>query len=166
MANGRKLTLRPIRPEDEPALLRGFERLSEDEVRARFFVPMKTLPHVTAARFTQIDYDREMAFVLAEPGVPGTADIHGVVRLVADPDNRAGEFAIVIERQLSGLGLGALLMRRLIDYARERGIAELFGDVLPDNAVMLALARSLGFDETRTADHVVRVTLPLSRGPR
>jgi acetyltransferase len=83
------------------------------------------------------------------------------VRFMADPDSRAAEFAIVVERQLSGLGLGALLMRRLIDYARSRGIVELWGDVLPDNAVMLALARSLGFEETRTTNDVVRVTLAL-----
>ena len=163
--DGRAFVLRPIRPEDEPALLRGFERLSEDEVRARFFVPMKTLPHVTAARFTQIDYDREMAFVLVERGVaPGTAEIHAVVRLVADPDHRAAEFAIVVERKLSGLGLGSRLLRRIIDYARSRGIGEVYGDVLPDNGVMLSLCRSLGFHETRSAEHVVRVTLPLAAG--
>jgi acetyltransferase len=80
---------------------------------------------------------------------------------MADPDDRAAEFAIVVEGKLAGLGLGALLLRRLIDYARSRGIAELWGDVLPDNAVMLALARSLGFKETRTTNDVVRVSLAL-----
>jgi acetyltransferase len=164
IAGGRALKLRPIRPEDEPALLRAFSRLSEDEVRARFFVPMKTLPHVTAARFTQIDYDREMAFVLAEPGAAGVADLHAVVRLAADPDNTRAEFAIVVERELTGLGLGALLMRRLIDYARGRGIGELWGDVLRDNVVMLALCRSLGFSEQRSEDQVVRVVLALAGG--
>jgi acetyltransferase len=161
LADGRTFLLRPIRPEDEPALLRGFNRLSEDEVRARFFVPMKTLPHVTAARFTQIDYDREMAFVLAERGSAGVAELHAVVRLAADPDNRTAEFAIVVEHELTGLGLGALLMRRLIDYARSRGIGELYGDVLHDNVVMRALCRSLGFNEGPVEDHIVRVTLPL-----
>jgi acetyltransferase len=163
--DGRAFVLRPIRPEDEPALLRSFERLSEDEIRARFFVPMKTLPHVTAARFTQIDYDREMAFVLLDRGAaPGAAEIHAVVRLVADPDNRAAEFAIVVEHELTGVGLGSRLLRRIIDYARSRGIGELYGDVLPDNGVMLSLCRSLGFHETRSADPVVRVTLPLTAG--
>jgi acetyltransferase len=163
IAGGRKVKLRPIRPEDEPALLRGFSRLSEDEVRARFFVPMKTLPHVTAARFTQIDYDREMAFVLAEPGAAGSVELYAVVRLAADPDNTRAEFAIVVEHELTGLGLGGLLMRRLIEYARSRGIGELFGDVLADNVVMLALCRSLGFREEPIQDHVTRVTLPLTR---
>jgi acetyltransferase len=161
IAGGRKLQLRPIRPEDEPALLRAFSRLTEDEVRARFFVPMKTLPHVTAARFTQIDYDREMAFVLADPGAPAAAELHAVVRLAADPDNARAEFAIIVEHELTGLGLGGLLMRRLIDYATERGIGELYGDVLEDNVVMLALCRSLGFHKDPAQDRVVRVTLPL-----
>src|SRR5690606_15232567 len=64
LPDGRRLLLRPILPEDEPALHEGFKRLTPDEIRARFFVPMKTLSHLMAARFTQIDYDREMALVL------------------------------------------------------------------------------------------------------
>jgi acetyltransferase len=126
---------------------------------------MKVLPHVTAARFTQIDYDREMALVLADEGVPGKADVHGVARLVADPDHRAAEFAIIVEQKLTGIGLGKWLMRRLVDYARSRGMHELFGDVLADNTAMRSLARSLGFVESRAAgdDFVVRVTLALDR---
>jgi acetyltransferase len=161
VAGGRKLTLRPIRPEDEPALVRGFSRLSEDEIRSRFFAPMKQLPHVTAARFTQIDYDREMALVIAEPAADGAVELHAIVRLVADPDNARAEFAIIVERALTGLGLGSLLMSRLIDYARSKGIGELYGDVLEDNAVMRRLCRELHFREGPSDDHVVRVTLPL-----
>jgi acetyltransferase len=166
LADGRTFRLRPILPEDEPALAAAFARLSASEIRARFFVPMKTLPHLTAARFTQIDYDREMALVLADAGVPGKADIHAVVRLIADPDNRAAEFAIVVEKALTGLGLGTLLMRRLIDYGRSRGLRELFADVLADNAAMRSLARSLGFVESQPGaaqDHVVRVSLALDK---
>jgi acetyltransferase len=84
-----------------------------------------------------------------------------VVRLAADPDNARAEFAIVVEHELSGLGLGALLMRQLIDYSRGRGIGELFGDVLEDNVVMRGLCRSLGFVEAQAEDHVGRVTLAL-----
>jgi acetyltransferase len=158
-AGGRTFLLRPIRPEDEPALVRGFSRLTEDEVRARFFAPMKELPHLTAARFTQIDYDREMAFVLAERGAAGVAELHAVVRLVADPDRARAEFALVVEHALAGLGLGTLLLRRAIDYARQCGIGELYGDVLEENAVMRQLCRALGFSEAPAEDHVVRVTL-------
>jgi acetyltransferase len=161
LPGGRTLLLRPIRPEDEPALVRGFSRLSEEEIRARFFVPMKALPHVTAARFTQIDYEREMAFVLAEHGAAGEAELHAVVRLSADPDNTRAEFAIVVEHELAGQGLGTFLMRSLVDYARTRRIGELYGDVLADNVAMLALCRALGFVERAEGAGVVRVTLPL-----
>jgi len=161
LADGRHLVVRPIRPEDEPMLVRGFGRLGADEIRARFFVPMKELPHLTAARLTQIDYDREMAFVLGEPGAAGAAELHGVARLVADPDRMRAEFAIVVERKLTGLGLGAFLMRHLLDYARSRGIGELYGDVLEDNTVMRNLCRALGFVEQTAEDHVVRMTLQL-----
>jgi acetyltransferase len=159
LADGRELELRPILPEDSPALRAGFARLSAEEIRGRFFVPMKDLPHVTAARFTQIDYEREMAFVLCDPGPPGSTDLHAVVRLVADPDNRTAEFAIVVEKSLAGRGLGDLLMRRLIEYARSRGIGELWGNVLADNAAMRGLCRSLGFVESASEAGVVRVRL-------
>jgi acetyltransferase len=122
---------------------------------------MRALPHVTAARFTQIDYDREMAFVIAERGAAGVGELHAVVRLVADPDNARAEFAIIVERALTGLGLGMLLMRHAIDYARRRGIGELYGDVLEDNLVMRGLCHSLGFAEAKAEDRVVRVTLHL-----
>jgi acetyltransferase len=161
VAGGRQLLLRPIRPEDEPALVRGFGRLSEDEIRSRFFAPMKQLPHVAAARFTQIDYDREMAFVITEAGADGVVELHAVARLVADPDNARAEFAIIVERALTGLGLGSLLMSRLIDYARSRGIGEIYGDVLDHNVAMRALCRTLGFAEAKSEDHVVRATLSL-----
>ncbi|HEX6998095.1 MAG TPA: bifunctional acetate--CoA ligase family protein/GNAT family N-acetyltransferase [Gammaproteobacteria bacterium] len=161
--DGRVLLTRPIVPEDEPALHAWFAKLTPEEIRARFFVPLKTLTHVMAARMTQIDYDREMALVLAEHGIPGKADIYGVVRLVADPDNEAAEFAVIVERRYTGMGFGRLLMRRIIDYARDRGIREIFGDVLADNARMRNLCASLGFRETASPDGrgEVRVTLRL-----
>jgi acetyltransferase len=100
---------------------------------------------MNTARFTQIDYDREMVLVLTEPGIAGEARIDGVVQLSADPDNEKAEFAIVVSRDVTALGLGVFLLRRLVDYARERGIGRLYGDVLSDNTTMLKLARVLGF---------------------
>lgn len=163
LADGRTLLLRPILPEDEPALHAGFARLSPEEVRARFFVPIRALSHVTAARFTQIDYDREMALVLTGRGVPGKAEIYGVVHLSADPDNRAAEFAVIVQKSFTGMGLGLLLMRRIIEYARTRGIGEVFGDVLVDNRRMRGLCKALGFAESSTRGDlgIVRVTLRL-----
>lgn len=163
LGDGRRLQLRPILPEDEPSLQAAFAKLTPEEVLLRFFIPMKTLSHVTAARFTQIDYDREMALILCEPGIPGKTEIFGVVRISADPDNERAEYAIVVRHDMTGLGLGVLLMRRIIDYARHRGIGEIFGDVLRNNTTMRKLCKVFGFSEALVDDEpeIVRVTLKL-----
>ncbi|MGE0859798.1 MAG: GNAT family N-acetyltransferase [Gammaproteobacteria bacterium] len=155
--------LRPILPEDEAALQANFARLSPEEVRFRFFVPMKLMDHLTAARFSQIDYDRQMALVLTGPNDDGAQEIVGVVRLIEDPDREEAEFAIIIERRLGGRGLGRHMMNRIIAYARARGVGEIYGEVLADNFRMLNLCRSLGFRERKTVEEpgVVRVTLRL-----
>ncbi len=161
LGDGRTLLLRPILPEDEPALQAAFAKLTPEEIRLRFFVPLKTLDHVTAARFTQIDYDREMALVLAEPGLAGKAEIYGVVSLIADPDNERAEYAIIVRHDMIGMGLGILLMRRVLDYAGSRGIRQVYGDVLRDNRSMLKLCSVLGFSQERVPEEpeIVRVSL-------
>ncbi len=158
--DGQVLLLRPIRPEDEPALRAAFEKLTPEEIRMRFFVAMKSLPHPLAARFTQIDYDREMALAVMPHGQAG--DIWGVVRIHADPDLARAEFAILVRHEFAQRGLGTLLMRRIIAYAKTRGIGELFGLVLRENRQMLKLARELGFTERVDRDPTyVDVTLVL-----
>ena len=163
LADGRKLLLRPILPEDEPSLQAHFAKLTPEEVRLRFFVPISTLSHVRAARFTQIDYDREMALILTEPGIPGKTEIFGVVRIYADPDNERAEYAIIVSHDMTGKGLGVLLMQRIIEYARSRGIGEIYGDVLSDNKTMLKLCDAMGFSQSRTLNEpgIIRVTLNL-----
>jgi acetyltransferase len=143
--DGRTLLLRPILPEDEPSLHEAFARLTPQEIRLRFFSAMRSMSHVMAARFTQIDYDRQMALVLTEPGIAGAGKIYGVVRIHADPDLERAEFAILVWQELGGRGLGTLMMQRIIAHARNRGIGEVFGHVLRENARMLALCRELGF---------------------
>lgn len=159
--DGLEVALRPIRPEDEPALRAAFKKLSPEDVRMRFFAPMRELSHDVAARLTQIDYDREMALVATVPARPD--DILGVVRLTSDPDNRGGEYAVVVRSDLKGRGLGYLLMSRIIAYARRRGLGEIFGDVLAENRDMLQMCRELGFQERRLAEdnRIVQVRLPL-----
>lgn len=136
--------LRPVRPEDEGAFESFFERLSPEDVRLRFFAPLRELPKAQLARLTQIDYDREMAFVLetldTEP--PG---IVGVVRIAADPDSQRAEFALTVRSDLKGRGIGTLMLGRMLDFARDRGIGEVFGDILDENTLMIALCRDLGF---------------------
>jgi acetyltransferase len=163
LADGDTLLLRPIMPEDEPSLQDMFQSLSPEDVRFRFFVPRKTFSHMNTARFTQIDYDREMVLVLTEPGIPGETPIQGVVQLSADPDNEKAEFAIVVTREMTALGLGVYLLRRLVEYARDRGIGRLYGDVLSDNSTMLKLARVLGFIAQPVKDEVgvVRIEMEL-----
>jgi acetyltransferase len=163
LGDGRTLLLRPIRPEDEPSLQAAFAKLTPEEVRLRFFVPKKTLSHFSAVRFTQLDYDREMGLILTEAGIAGTTEIYGVVNIVADPDNERAEYAILVRHDMTAMGLGIFLMKRIIDYARNRGIKELYGDVLRENRQMLKLSKVLGFTESRVPDEpgIVRVTLRL-----
>jgi acetyltransferase len=163
LTGGRALLLRPIRPEDEPMLIVAFHKLSPENVRLRFFAPVKELTHETAAGLTQIDYDREMALVLADHDRAGAAELYAVARFSTDPAQEKAEFALTVRDDVTGKGFGPLLMRRLIDYARERGIGEIFGHVLRENGAMLAICRSLGFEEHADPDDpaIKLVRLPL-----
>jgi acetyltransferase len=145
MADGRKVLVRPIRPEDEPGFQKIFESLTPEEIRMRFLHPMNMLTHDQAARLTQIDYDREMALVIEGPRQAGEPELYGGVRISADPDREKAEFAIMLRHDMMGLGLGPMLLRRIIEYARGRGIGEIFGEVLDENEAMLRLCRAFGF---------------------
>ena len=148
LRDGRALAMRPIRPGDETALRAMVDRLSPEDVRFRFFSALKRLPETLTARLTQIDYDREMAFVAVAPDDHGAFrrdDILGVSRLAADPDNERAEFAVTVRSDFKGRGLGWALMQQLIAYATARGIGALHGAVLRDNEQMLKLCRDLGF---------------------
>ncbi|HYQ92130.1 MAG TPA: GNAT family N-acetyltransferase, partial [Candidatus Competibacteraceae bacterium] len=149
LPDGRALYLRPILPEDEPPLRELVRRMPEEDRRLRFFQPIKELSHDMAARLTQLDYDREMALVITNPGLPGKAELWGVVRMTADPDMERAEYAIAVDRSMTGMGLGPMLMRRIINYARSRGIRELYGTVLSENEPMLKLNRAMGFTVRR-----------------
>lgn len=149
---GRTLSVRPIRPEDETTLADLIASLKAEDARMRFFGAMRQLPRSQLARFTQIDYDREMALVAIERAAGGREISLGEVRIVADPDHHAAEFAIVVRSDCKGRGLGRLLMERIIDYARGRGIAELRGETLAGNLRMQSLARRLGFSVRPAAD--------------
>jgi acetyltransferase len=158
--DGRTLLLRPIRPEDEPALHAAFAKLTPEEIRMRFFMTLQRLPHPIAARFTQIDYDREMALVLTESG--GAGEIFGVVRIHADPDGDRAEFAVLVRHELANRGLGTRLMQRIITYAKHRGIGEIFGLVLRENRRMLTLCRELGFTVRPDTDDPTHVSVTLA----
>jgi len=153
-----RVTVRPIRPEDEGQHRRFLEQLAPEDVRMRVFYTRRELPHSELARLTQIDYDREMAFIAEVPGADGPQTL-GVARAVSDPDNTEAEFAVIVRSDLKARGLGTLLMATLEDYLRQRGTQRLFGQVLRENAAMLQLARSEGYtvEEARESDPDIRV---------
>lgn len=163
---GRPLTLRPIRPEDEPQHLAFLQKLDPVDIRMRVFYSRQSITRTELARLTQIDYEREMAFVATAPaeGADGAPEeTLGVVRATCDPDNDSAEFGIVVRSDLKGGGLGELLMRKLIDHLRARGTKRLVATVLRQNTRMLELARDLGFaqaSEQPEAD-TWAITLPL-----
>jgi acetyltransferase len=136
--------LRPIRPEDAAALEDLLAKSMPEDTRLRFFAPLRKLAPRQLARMTQIDYDREMALVLMARSGPSASELIGVVHLIGDPDNERAEFAILVRSDLHRRGIGRLLMTRLIEYARARGLSELFGHVLRENAPMLGLCNDLG----------------------
>lgn len=161
---GRKLVVRPIRPEDEAAHSAFIQSLDPTDRRMRFFSTRRSaFAHVELARMTQIDYAREMAFIASTDPDPAKAQTLGVVRAITDPDNQAAEYAIVIRSELKGSGLGRLLMLRIIDYVRSRGTRRIVGEVLRENRGMLKLLAQLGFRAVRDPDddELMRVTLEL-----
>ena len=142
---GRSLTLRPIRPGDEAQHLEFLSQLDPEDVRMRVFYSRRSIEPGELARLTQIDYDREVAFVAVATDSDGKEQTLGTVRSIADPDNITSEFGIIVRSDIKGGGLGALLMNKLIRTLRAQGTRRLIATVLSENARMLALQRDLGF---------------------
>jgi acetyltransferase len=158
---GRRLLLRPIRPEDTLRHRQFLAQVTPRDLYLRFFTGVRELPEADLAHLTQIDYDRDMAFIALGRNAAGAEEILGVARACSDPDNRAAEFAVLVRSDQKGQGLGTLLMRKLIDYCRERGTSELWGSVMADNAVMLQLARTLGFRVRGSEQNIETIALEL-----
>lgn len=153
--------LRPIRPEDEPAHKQFVLKVSDEDRYKRFFADVGELGHEELARMTQIDYDREMAFVAVGQDGAFSQQILGVVRAISNPDLSDAEFAILVRSDLKGLGLGKLMMEKIARYARERGIGQLSGMTMPSNRGMINLAKRLGFKiDIQLEDGVVNMELP------
>ena len=141
--SGWRVLVRPIRPEDEPLIHELLRHVTPEDLRLRFFAPMKQFSHEFIARLTQLDYARAMAFVAFDEA---TGDLVGVVRIHSDSIYESGEYAILLRSDLKGRGLGWALMQMIIEYARSEGFKVISGDVLAENTVMLAMCRSLGFE--------------------
>jgi len=160
LRDGSRVVVRPMRPEDEPMVGDFFKRVTADDLRLRFFHAVKDFSHSFIARLTQLDYARAMAFVALDPK---TGEMMGAVRLHSDSLYENAEYAILLQSDLKGKGLGWALMQLLIRYARSEGLKRLSGQVLTENAMMLSMCRELGFITTTDAsDHgVVDVVLDL-----
>jgi len=160
MLKGARYVLRPIRPADALLYTDFFAHLDPEDVRMRFMAPRKYFSEAMALRLTQLDYDRDMAFVALD----ADGALLGVSRVACDPDHVVGEYALIVRSDSHGRGLGSALMRVLIDYARADGVSELEGMILAENRPMQALVRRLGFSiEPVPEDRgVVMSRLPLA----
>ena len=134
-------TLRPIRPADASLYATFFDHVDPEDVRLRFLAPRRHFPDEMIVRLTQLDYDRDMAFVALTPG----GELAGVARLSCDPDRTGGEYAVLVRSDMHGKGLGKALMRRLIEWARAEGVGSIESMILVENTGMQRLAGSLGF---------------------
>jgi acetyltransferase len=146
--DGSTVHVRPIRPEDAEMEREFVHGLSEQTRYFRFFYRMHELSPAMLARFTQVDYDREMALVgvVDDRDAPEGKRIVGVARYIQNPDLESAEYAIVVADDWHGRGLGALLIGRLADVARRKGLKRLEGAVLRENASMVKFVSSLGFE--------------------
>jgi acetyltransferase len=164
LASGREAFVRPVRPDDEALVRAFFTKVTPEDVRLRFFAPVREFSHEFIARLTQIDYARAIALLAVEPG---SGEMLGAVRLHADANFDTGEYAILVRSDLKGHGLGWSLMQIMIEYARWLGLKTIEGQVLRENTTMLAMCRELGFSvaEDRDDRDVGVVKLPVtSRG--
>ena len=143
LRDGTRILVRPVRPEDEPLYGPFFAAVTPQDLRLRFFAPVKEFGHRFIARLTQIDYARAMAFVAIEETM---GNMLGVIRLHADANYDSGEYAVLVRSDLKGRGLGYLLMQLIIEYARVEGLKTIEGQVLSENTAMLAMCKELGFD--------------------
>ncbi len=164
MKNGDRCLFRPILPEDEPQLLAFIAQVTKEDLYYRYFSEINEFTHDDLANMTQIDYDREMAFVAVRTSAE-KSEILGVTRAISDPDNIDAEFAVLVRSDLKGLGLGRRLLEKLIAYTQSHGLQRLNGITMPNNRGMIGLARKLGFTvDIQLEDGIVSLSLPLNQG--
>jgi acetyltransferase len=161
LRDGSELLLRPIQSDDKKLLQDLIDVSDPEDLRLRFFAPMKRLTADLAVRLTELDSRRDMALVAEAAG-----EIIGVVRLATDPNGEEAEFAIFVRSDSKGHGLGWALMEKIIAFARHRGLRALHGVVLRENATMLRMAEDLGFERRDDPDDpdTAQVRIDL-RGP-
>jgi len=155
---GGHVLIRPVRPEDIVLYANFLADVSAEDLRLRFFARIADLSAEELYRLGHLNYQHEMAFVALDET---TGQMLGLVRLKDELDEETSEFAILVRSRLKGHGVGWLLMQRVIDYAKEKGLRRVYGDVLVENTAMLQMCTELGFREQDMGSDTTRVILDL-----
>jgi acetyltransferase len=160
LLDGQRVTVRPLRAEDAALYPDFFADVTAEDRRLRFFGPLAHVTDDMIERFTHYDPKIAMAFIALDAD---SGKMLGVVRLHDDPDGQGAEFAVLVRSPLKGHGLGYLLMKHIIDYARDKGLTRVHGAVLTENTSMLRMVEELGFEiRDEPMDRgIKRVTLTL-----
>jgi RimJ/RimL family protein N-acetyltransferase len=164
LRDGEKVFIRPLKVEDASLYPDFLAEVTADDLRLRFFAPMREVNPELIDKLIHYDPEHAMAFIaIAE----ASGQMLGVVRLHDDPNCEGGEFAILVRSRLKGHGLGWLMMKHMVAYAQEKGLETVHGQVLAENATMLQMCAELGFHVADdTSEHGVKVvTLPLNELP-
>jgi acetyltransferase len=161
LSDGTKVTLRPIKPEDEPLWLEMLASCSKQSIYSRFRYDFYFDSHEVATQFCFIDYDREMAIV-SELELNGRKKLIGVGRLIGDPDGEIAEYAVLITDEWQHRDLGQILTSYCIEIAGMSGIKRVTAETTKDNKPMIAVFRKMGFEVFFNDDTTVTVTKLLS----
>lgn len=155
---GEHIVIRRAEPADKALYPDFLHEVSSADLRLRFFARVGELSAAESDRLGHLDYSHEMAFIALDEG---TGQMLGLVRLRDELDEQTAEFAILVRSRLKGHGLGWLLMQRVIDYAKEKRLRRVYGDVLAENTSMLQMAEELGFHAEDIGSGLRRVVLNL-----
>jgi acetyltransferase len=161
LEEGIRALIRPIRPEDEPLIYHLFTTVSEETIVFRFNQRLTDMPHERLARYCQLDYERELAFVALIKDGPQQEQIIADVRMLKMPDLETAELAILVADEWQGHGIGTMLIDYCIKIARELEIKTLWMEILRKNSRMLHIAKCSGFDEACSDEDMVKVVREL-----
>jgi acetyltransferase len=164
LRDGEKVLLRPLRPDDAALYPDFLAEVTADDLRMRFFLPMREVRPELIDKLIHYDPEHAMAFIAIEEA---SGKMLGVVRLHDDADGTGGEFAILVRSHLKGHGLGWLMMKQMLAFAQEKGLDSVHGQVLTENRTMLQMCAELGFHIADDPDeHGMKiVTLELQELP-
>ena len=155
---GEHIVIRRFRPDDKMLYADFLRDVSAEDLRLRFFARVRELSTAESDKLSHLDYSHDMAFIALDEM---TGQMLGLVRLRDELDEETAEFAILVRSRLKGHGLGWLLMQRVVDYAKEKGLRRVYGDVLAENASMLQMTEELGFHAEDIGSGIRRVVLDL-----